>query len=454
MKSLLLWLALYLATAFSLSSQISSNISLVSHWDDPTLVTPFGAPYNEVWGFVQGGREYAVLGAANGFYILDLDDPQNPVLADFIAGESDGVIHRDMHDFNGYLYMVADEGFSHLKIADLSYLPDSVHLVYDSDALIATAHNIFIDSAKAKLYAFGASTASGLPLIPPVQTFSLADPTSPTMLGGFSAPGYAHDGFVRNDTGYVNMWGEGLYMVDFSDAMNPVAIGQLPTYPGTIANHSGWLSPHEPIYLMADEWTGAEIKVVEVSDPSNLQLIGSFQSLANPDSVAPHNLMFDGRFAFISAYNDGLRIFDVSDPQNVQLKGFYDTYPGPDGDLFFGAWGVYSLLPSGLILVSDRQSGLYVFDVSVALGREENGAPGFEMWPVPTANALRIRPAAEWLGDVELRIWDAVGRFQHSEKAFPGREVELDLSGWGPGLYFVEIEDENGNRTVKQLTKR
>ena len=41
---------------------------------------------------------------------------------------------------------------------------------------------------------------------------------------------------------------------------------------------------------------------------------------------------------------------------------FYDTYPDPDGRQFRGAWGVYPFLPSGNILVSDMQYGLFVFE--------------------------------------------------------------------------------------------
>ena len=38
----------------------------------------------------------------------------------------------------------------------------------------------------------------------------------------------------------------------------------------------------------------------------------------------------------------------------------FDTYMPEDHDSYRGAWGVYPLLPSGNILVSDMQSGLFV----------------------------------------------------------------------------------------------
>jgi hypothetical protein len=40
---------------------------------------------------------------------------------------------------------------------------------------------------------------------------------------------------------------------------------------------------------------------------------------------------------------------------------YYDTYLGPDAAFYAGAWGVNPNLPSGNILISDIQSGLWVF---------------------------------------------------------------------------------------------
>ena len=64
---------------------------------------------------------------------------------------------------------------------DLSYLPDSVHLVYDSDSLITRAHNIFIDTAKAKMYACAVATQSGF------HAMNIYDLFNPTILSFYIA---------------------------------------------------------------------------------------------------------------------------------------------------------------------------------------------------------------------------------------------------------------------------
>ncbi|MEM9023292.1 MAG: hypothetical protein AAGB22_06105, partial [Bacteroidota bacterium] len=158
----LLYTLLFCLTFGNLTvAQISDNITLLYNWQDTTLPgsAAFDNPYNEVWGFVQDNSEYVVIGTTLGTHIFAVDDPVNAQEVAFIPGEAQGpvIIHRDYHDYNGYLYMVSDEGPSTLQIADLSHLPDSAPVVYDSDDLFARAHNIFIDTATAKMYACGGS---------------------------------------------------------------------------------------------------------------------------------------------------------------------------------------------------------------------------------------------------------------------------------------------------------
>lgn len=71
-------------------------------------------------------------------------------------------------------------------------------------------------------------------------------------------------------------------------------------------------------------------------------------------------------FLYISYYSKGLRILDVLDPENPIEVAYYDT-PGQITDetdpTHAGSWGVYPYLPSGNILLSDRD-GLRVFQPS------------------------------------------------------------------------------------------
>lgn len=449
---------LTLVSAFTLQAQISQNVTLIGHWQDSSLNVFFGNQYNECWGFVQGGREYAAVGTTEGYSIIDLSDPANPTEVDRIDGETDQAIHRDMHDHDGYLYMVCDEGDSRLKIADLSYLPDSVHLVYDSGEHFSRAHNIFIDSTSGLMYGFSLKDTA----FNSYQTVMIYefDPVTETVVevGGYDAGSQfvtSHDGYVVNDTGYINMSGDGFYMIDFRDRQNPTVIGQLPVYPTLVYNHSGWLDPVRKLYMMADEWQGTPINILDVSDPSNINIVNSFLPGTNSD-IIPHNLMINGRFMFLSAYTDGLRIFDLIDPHNPVLKGFYDTYPGADTDIYEGAWGIYSLLPSGLILLSDQKTGLYIFDVSPALARDNGMELHAEVWPVPSQDKVRLDWSPEDMQATGFRLLSIEGQvLQHRElEPYGDTELEVNLEALKSGVYLLELEGVNGERIVERVVKQ
>ncbi len=367
MKQLLLsaLIALFTLPAFA---QVE-EAELLFHWEDNSLPENgwLHSRYNEVWGFVQNNREYAVIGSTNGTHIFDVTDTENAYEAAYIPGkyQGSGIVHRDFHDYNGYLYAVSDEGASSLQIIDISQLPDAAPVVYDSDELIVRAHNIFIDSAEAKLYALGVTTPLALFS---VCVYSLDDPVNPIPLGCYpnasvSIP-YAHDAFIRNDTAWLNCGGYGLYMVDFSTAGAPVILGTMDGYPQEGYNHSGWMHETLPYYYMADETLGSDLKVVDVSDPQDMQVVNTFDSEpADGGLVIPHNLIVRGHYLYVSYYYEGLQVYDISEPVNPQRVLYYDTYPDDVNvnQLFFqGAWGVYPFLPSGHILVSDLNNGLFV----------------------------------------------------------------------------------------------
>ncbi len=362
-----LFISLQINTVFAQDEEVE----LLYHWSDSTFVGSFCAicgngVYNEVWGFVQDGREYGVIGSTAGANIFDLTDPSNIKMIDFIPGayHGEGVVHRDFHDYNGYLYMVCDQGLgiSGLQIADLSYLPDSVHVVYSSNELFSMAHNIFIDTTTAKLYV--CSAGHNDETIEDIEVYYLGlDPINPILIQALDMNEYVHDVYVRNDIAYLNVGYTGLFIVDFSPPVVPEILGSLTEYStyGQGYNHSGWLNDAGDIYVFADETHGVDIKVVDVTDFSDMKVLSTFTSGVDPKSIA-HNLIIKDNYVYVSYYHDGLQIFDISDPSNPELVRIFDTFSGDHAGTYEGAWGVYPYLPSGIVLISDMQSGFYVFD--------------------------------------------------------------------------------------------
>ncbi len=442
------------------TAQLPVEAELLFHWQDDDLPVNswLNSRYNEVWGFLQNGREYAVIGSTNGTHIFDITEPESAYEAAYVPGwyQGSGIIHRDYHDYKGYLYAVADEGNSTLQIIDLSGLPDQVELIYDSDILLTRAHNIFIDSARAKLYALG--TANSFSLFS-VCVYSLDDPTNPFFLGCFPNANanipYVHDAFVRNDTAWLNCGSSGLYIVDFSDPQNPEILGTMDGYPQEGYNHSGWMHETLPYYYMADETLGSDLKVVDVSDLNDLHVLNTFNSEPSDGGpVIPHNLIVRGDYLYVSYYFEGLQVYDISDPVNPQRIMYYDTYPEEVdvNQLFFqGAWGVYPFLPSGRILVSDLNNGLFVFKsveetTTATQSIERSLQTLIQLSPNPVQDQFHIHlklpkpdniEATYTLYDLQGRVIQSFGKRKVDRGMYEG--AFLLSPNTATGLYLLQI---------------
>ncbi len=443
--------------------------TLLGQWHDTSLPgsNAFDNVYNEIWGVVVNDVEYAVIGSTMGTHFIDISDPSNMTETAFVPGEVQGgsIIHRDYHDLNGYLYAVADEGASSLQVIDMSGLPNSVEVVYDSNEFMERAHNIFIDENKCRLYSL--STKGGLSSYSALRIFSISDPANPVHLGsynnvqGTSLSGM-HDGFIRNDTAYLNLGGNGFAVVEFSDVDNPTVLGTLSSYPDQGYNHSGWLSEDGKTYVMADETHGMAMKVLDMSDLTNISVRALIDAGSTNNSIA-HNPIIACDKIYTGYYYDGLQVHDISDPDNPTHLAQYDTYPGDNVSSYHGAWGVYPLFPSGRILIADMQTGLYVFE-----GYNTNCKPALtENCGVPIVSTTEIteewsvqiapQPASSELNiQVELGSGNNISNMTISD--VNGRIIaqtenqanwNLSTAAWANGMYFLKINSNNKIQTEK-----
>lgn len=347
---------LLLLTASSLSAQLNSTLRSQVDYD---------VPVNDVWGYVApDGTEYAIVGLQTGVSFVSLADPDNATEVVRING--DNSIWRDMKTFGEYAYNVADQGNEGISVYDLRFLPDSVPFkrnlypdVIGNGQTFNQAHNLYIDTLRGRIYTAGGSRRindGG------VLVFDLTqDPMSPVYIG--KAPEvYAHDVFALGDTLYCSEIYDGaLTMYDISDLENPVELGN--TLTPFLFTHNAWTTTDGQTVFTTDERGDAPVAAYDISDADNIEKLDEFRPLASLNTgTIPHNVHVIGDFLSISYYTDGLVVADASKPDNIIEVANYDTWLGDDGD-FNGAWGAYPWLPSGLTLVSDRQSGLYVVDV-------------------------------------------------------------------------------------------
>ncbi|MBI3136611.1 MAG: choice-of-anchor B family protein [Bacteroidetes bacterium] len=354
---LLLFFTLFALIALPGLCQDQKNILLLDNWTDTTIAgSPGGVRFNEVQGFEFKGKNYAVIGSNNGAHILKIENKSLQFI-DFVAGKYQAITaeNRDYAVYENYLYAVCDEGNSSLQIMDLSYLPDSVSLVYDSDALFMTAHTLCIDTLHAKMYACGTNSAA-------LKLIDLTNPVNPTLLSDFTAVSYVHDCHVVNDTAFLNCGYDGLRIYDFSGPV-PQLLGLLDFYANQGYNHSGYLADSRQQYAFTDETEGTKIKLCYLANFADIKVDQEFGT-ANFETTIPHELVLLENLLFCAYYNEGLRIYDLAGSP-IREIGSYDTYLKDSDFKMNGAWGVSLFENDNLIVVSDRQSGLFLFSFPI-----------------------------------------------------------------------------------------
>lgn len=451
--------SLALATIFGLPLFLfaqSKEANLLGHWFDPALSgsAAYDNTYNEVWGIAVNGHEYGIIGSTAGTHFIDITDPTMPWEAFFVPGAATGasIIHRDYHDYAGYLYAVCDEGQSTLQIMDITHLPDSLPVVYDSKARFSRSHNIFIDTASALLYTL--ATSGGDSPYSGMRVYDLANPISPTLVGSYNtfgsfSFGHVHDAYVRNDTAFLNCGYDGFTMVDFSDPYQPVPLGTLTSYPGKGYNHSGWQSEDGSYYFMADETHGSPLKVLDIKDPENIKVASIFEAIPGDLKSIPHNLLIRGDYLYVSYYYDGLRVFDIHDPENPPIQVLhYSTSSEPKLNSYKGAWGAFPYLPSGNILISDMQEGLFVFapvEPSISAIPKIQNNIAFTISPNPASHQIQLSHLPIG-GPFEARLLDLCGRIVNTWRLADDQPHQiLDLpADLSTGLFILELKGAHG----------
>lgn len=447
----------YYLLPITATAQDSLNIKLLYHWNDTTLndLTSHMSVYNEIFGFVQNGKEYGVIGSTLGAHIFDVTDAQNihPVLTIPAASQGSSVVNRDYDFYNGYLYMVGDQLGARFQIADVTFLPDSAPIVYDSDTLFSRAHTITVDAPSARLYANGGSHEMNI--------YDITNPAQPSLLLNctslpvWSAIQYVHDSYAQNDTVYCHAGQRGLFVMDFTDIQNPMLLGSVTQYPQQGYNHAGWLHKDGIMYAQADETHGFDVKLFNVSNLSDITLIDTIGSGISESYSVPHNVVWRDNFLYVSYYHDGLYIFNCSNPENIFISGFYDTCILPNSDNYRGNWGVYPLLPSGKILASDMQNGFYVFDVSEATGIHETESITDQtlVFPNPFYESFNLSIPDAAKNNYTWQLTDTNGKLLQSGTITRKLSAIHAAKELAPGNYFLHLT-ANGKSFTKKIAKQ
>jgi choice-of-anchor B domain-containing protein len=350
---------------------------------------------SNLWGFVDqdDGREYAVVGHRNGTAVFDVTVPSAPVQVGDIPGNPS--LWREVKVYqlpgvNGgphraYAYITTEAPGSGLQIIDLSSLPASVSLA-NTLGDFGSSHTLYISNVdyatmaalpnqQAYLYIAGANISGGA-----FRIYDLSDPVHPQLVTP-SPPGngYMHDStsmlitdsrttqcaaahnpcevLVDFNETTVDLW-------DVTDKATPVRLSST-GYSTASYTHSGWPTADNRYIVVHDELDelrrslNTHIYTLDIADLRAPSMVTSYIGGAG---ATDHNGYNIGSRYYVSHYKRGLVIFDSTNPRALTEVGSFDTYltPAANSAGTDGAWGVYPFLPSGTILVSDIENGLFL----------------------------------------------------------------------------------------------
>jgi choice-of-anchor B domain-containing protein len=423
---------------------------------------------SNLWGFVDldDNREYAVVGHRNGTVVVDVTSPGNPVIVGNIPGNAS--LWREVKVYQvadpgggphrAYAYITTEAPGGGLQIIDLSNLPASISLA-NTLTEFSTSHTLYISNVdyasmtalpgrQAYLYIAGSNVSGGA-----FRIYDLVDPVHPALVTPSPAGnGYMHDSTSmlitdNRTTQCANAHNPCEVLVDFNETSvdlwdvtekgAPVRLSTT-TYPTATYVHSGWPSQDSRFIIVHDELDelrrslNTHIYTLDVGDLRTPNLVTSY---TGPTTSTDHNGYTIGNRYYVAHYKRGLVIFDSTTPSALTEIGSFDTYLTPSANSAGtdGVWGVYPFLPSGTLLVSDIENGLFL------LKRNETLPP-----PVVTPNppgAPPPRSGGGGGGSMDLLVLILLAGFAmlralrqvRARNGLPARRVALRDDALQPG---------------------
>ncbi|GGZ84880.1 hypothetical protein GCM10007028_23670 [Algibacter mikhailovii] len=337
-----------------------------------------GSSGSDCWGWTDTStqKEYALFCATTGVAFVDISAPENPIVIGILPTATISSPWRDIKVYQNFAFVVADRSQSHgMQIFDLTRLRDVSNPpeTFSPDAIyngFTSAHNIVINEDSGFAYAVGTSRAepfAGGPLF-----IDLQKPLTPIDSGGY--PGYSHDAQVvtyngpdTEHNGKEILIGSNeieVIILDVTDKSNPIRLSSL-SYANVGYTHQGWFTEDMTYFVLGDELdeqqTGTRTRtiILDLTDLDNPKIQMEY---FGPTNAIDHNGYVKENSYFQASYTAGMRELDITNIENKAITeiGYFDTHPENNSTNFNGAWSVYPYFPSGNIIISDINRGLFI----------------------------------------------------------------------------------------------
>ncbi|RKG90786.1 hypothetical protein D7W82_02630 [Corallococcus sp. CA049B] len=319
--------------------------------------------------YVHRGHAYVVsiddprTQAPGGLAVVDVRDPSHPVITKRITLPGDSYWNAAWAKDDALYIASKSSGVIVFDITDPAD-PTFVRSVPGRGPI--DVHTLFVEGHR--LYAVSPGPApTGETLI-----FDISTPLQPVLLNRFTAADTtsafpsAHDSFAYQDRLYVNHFSAGYVVYDVKDPMSPQELGHY-----TFESDNSYATSHasavgtfagKTVAFEGGEYQGAHLRVLDVTDPTNIQLMGRYK-LRPQTSI--HNMILRGKRLYIAYYQEGLRVLDVSVPPQPREIAWFNTFRESDlnrgDDLLEGAIGI-RVPGDGQVYVVDTSRGLLIFN--------------------------------------------------------------------------------------------
>jgi hypothetical protein len=297
---------------------------------------------------------YAYLGVGPRLVVLDISDPGSPKE----VGQSrplHGII-MDVQVSKGYAY-VAAEMIGGLHVIDVSdptnpqvmseFIPEQP----GCNGLALWKNQIYVENL-----VYLACNPYGLRIV------DVSDPANPQELSGLNLKTALTDIAILDGYAYLNAPGQGIYVVDIHESTQPVQVSYFPAPPGLTGEAS------DTVYFNAlDALNGylyvscgdAGLAVIDIQDPTNLQLVGSLTANVTNGITVRDNIVY-----LVDEF-EGVRVMDVSNPVQPLQVGLAPTAMGTENELTVATRVTRNIAVSGdFLFVTDTWHSLFIYNVS------------------------------------------------------------------------------------------
>ena len=251
--------------------------------------------------FVYNGYIYAIEYSTQGLFVIDISDPNNPVIVNNVSVVYPAAIYID----NNRAYVVTS--IDDLIILDLTD-PQQPSIISEFQ-FASPEFPVGIDIVVSGNYAYAADEESGL------YKIDISDPTNPRVVGSatdYEDIPYTINNIAQNST-HIFMGVDGIAVVDKDSMDSFLALNSL-----GMRLTSTRIVFAKDNYVYGLEYNELDIvEVIDPADPYGLVLRGVL------DGIDGDSLYVSGNYAYVAGEN-GLYIVDVSDIRNPALVTLFD----------------------------------------------------------------------------------------------------------------------------------